>query len=171
MSYAPDQAVTYIVIHYTATPVEDDCSMADVRAMHRRRGFREEGYHYLVRKDGRIEPGRDLSEPGRFEIGAHSKGENDSSIGVCYEGGVTRAAANVGFDSRTPAQKKALEGLVWDLLERFPDAVVRGHDQMPGAATQCPGHDAAAWWREVAKRKSQPWWLQVLQSIFERLKK
>ena len=41
--------------------------------------------------------------------------------------------------------------LLRDLLARFPVAVVKGHCHVPGAATQCPGFDAIAWWdRSVA---------------------
>lgn len=150
MSYKPDSAVTVICIHYSATPIERDYTVADIDAMHRARGFREIGYHYFIRKDGTVETGRDLSQPGRFEVGAHSKGENSSSVGICYEGGVRASAPNVGFDSRTHAQKTAMIALIISLQERFPGAIVEGHRDMPGAATQCPGFDARAWWDEVS---------------------
>lgn len=156
MGYAPDSAVTWIVIHYSATPIERDVSGADIDRMHRARGWRGIGYHYYIRRDGTVEKGRDMSEPGRFEIGAHSRGENAASIGICYEGGVRAAAPNVGFDSRTPAQVKAMTRLVRDLLGRFPGAVVTGHRDMPGAATQCPGFDARAWWDGVAAPPASP---------------
>ena len=156
MAYLPDSRVTVIVIHYSATPIERDFTAADIDRMHRARGFNEIGYHYFIRKDGTVETGRDLSQPGRFEQGAHSKGENSSSIGVCFEGGVRASAPNVGFDSRTPAQERAMERVVWDLLDRFPGAVVKGHRDMPGAATQCPGFNAQAWWDSVARAPVPP---------------
>lgn len=151
MSYLPDSRVTTIVIHYSATPIERSYTAADIDAMHRARGFREIGYHYFIRRDGTVEIGRDLSQPGRFEVGAHSEGENGSSIGICYEGGVRASAPATGFDSRTPAQTTAMIGLIRDLLKRFPGAIVRGHREMPGAATQCPGFVASAWWDEVQR--------------------
>lgn len=154
MSYLPDSAVSYIVVHYSATPIEKDYTAADIDAMHRARGFAKIGYHYFIRKSGFIEIGRDLSQPGRFEVGAHSQGENDISIGVCYEGGVRLAAPNVGFDSRTPEQIASLEKVIWELLDRFPGAIVKGHRDMPGAATQCPGFDATAWWDGVVAARN-----------------
>ncbi|WP_056036579.1 N-acetylmuramoyl-L-alanine amidase [Loktanella sp. 3ANDIMAR09] len=154
MTYLLDSRVTAIVIHYSATPIESDFTAADIDQMHRARGYKEIGYHYFIRKDGTIETGRDLSQAGRFEQGAHSFGENDSSIGICYEGGVRRGAMNLGYDSRTDAQKDAMAGLIADLLERFPGAVVRGHRDMPGAATQCPGFNATAWWDDVLAQAS-----------------
>lgn len=154
MTYKSDSEVAYLVIHYSATPVERDYSSADIDEMHRKRGFREIGYHYFIRKDGTVETGRDLTQPGRFEVGAHAKGNNSISIGICYEGGVRAAAPNVGYDSRTRAQMVAMEALILSLLERFPDAVVRGHRDMPGAATQCPGFNATEWWDGVMKRRN-----------------
>ena len=154
MSYLPDSNVTAIVIHFSATAIERSYTAADIDAMHKSRGFREIGYHFFIRRDGTVETGRDLSQPGRFEVGAHSQGENDSSIGICYEGGVRAAAPNVGFDSRTPAQTAAMIGLIRDMLKRFPGAIVRGHREMPGAATQCPGFTASAWWDEVLREEA-----------------
>jgi len=151
MSYLPDSRVTAIVIHYSATPIERSYTAADIDAMHRARGFNEIGYHYFIRRDGTVETGRDLSQPGRFEVGAHSQGENSSSIGICYEGGVRAAAPNTGFDSRTPEQTAAMIRLIRELLQRFPGAIVRGHREMPGAATQCPGFNASTWWDEVMR--------------------
>lgn len=162
MSYAPDGNVTWIVIHYSATPIERSYTVDDIDAMHRKRGFREVGYHYFVTRAGEVQTGRDMDKPGRFEVGAHVKGSNTKSVGVCYEGGVTRARPHVGFDTRTPAQTEAMIALIHDLQDRFPDAAVVGHRDMPGAATQCPGFDVRAWWDDVQKRSaphSFVWWL------------
>lgn len=153
MTYRPDSDLVWIVIHYSATPIERDFTAADIDQMHRLRGFNEIGYHYFIRKDGTVEKGRDMDQPGRFEQGAHSQGENAASIGICYEGGVSAAAPNTGYDTRTRAQKVAMEALILTLLDRFPKAIVEGHRDMPGAATQCPGFDARAWWSEVTARR------------------
>ncbi|MFV1644949.1 N-acetylmuramoyl-L-alanine amidase [Phaeobacter sp. JH20_41] len=172
MSYKPDGQVKYIVIHYSATAVEDDVSADDIDRMHKRRGFRKIGYHWYIRKSGSIEMGRDLSQPGRFEAGAHSEGENSISVGICFEGGVRKGAMNAGFDSRTPAQTRAMIELIDKMLERFPGAVVRGHRDMPGAATQCPGFNATAWWDEVQrKRNARPWWLTLINSLLKGFRK
>jgi len=157
MTYRPDERCDWIVIHYSASPIETTYTPEQLERDHRARGFRETGYHaYGPRAGGWIE-GRDLSEPGRFEQGAHSKGENDASIGYCYEGGVTAADPETGFDTRTPNQIKAMIEWIDMQLARFGGdginpslgPVVTGHRDMPGAATQCPGFDAGAWWRDV----------------------
>ena len=156
MTYRPDSQVKWIVIHYSATPVESDFSAADIDKMHRARGFNEIGYHKYIRKSGLVEKGRDLDQPGRFEQGAHSKGENGASIGICYEGGVYRSNPNKGMDTRTPEQIDAMISVIDDLLDRYPNAKVVGHRDMPGAATQCPGFDATAWWDSVVEGRKKP---------------
>ena len=169
MTYLPDSNVKWIVVHYSATPIERDVSSADIDAMHRKRGFKEIGYHLYIRKNGLIEKGRDLSQPGRFEQGAHSKGHNSSSIGICYEGGVVLDDPNTGFDTRTQAQKDAMVRVINDLLVRFPNAEVLGHKDMPGAATQCPGFDVRSWWAEVSKPAPQGNLIEAIVSFLKAL--
>lgn len=156
MTYLPNSNVKWIVVHYSATPIERATTAADIDATHRKRGFKEIGYHRYIRRNGLVEHGRDLSQPGRFEQGAHSKGENSASIGICFEGGVTLANMNTGFDSRTPAQITAMVGEIRALKKRYPNAEVIGHRDMPGAATQCPGFDVGAWWAEVERPRPKP---------------
>lgn len=163
MTYAPDKNVRYIVVHYSATPVERDVSIEDIDQMHKERGFRKVGYHFFIRKNGQIEFGRDTSEPGRFETGAHSKGENHESIGICYEGGVYAHDLRTGEDTRTALQIEALIFLIDKLLERFPKAEVVGHRDMPGAKTQCPGFDVKPWWASVVAARAPK------QSLIERI--
>lgn len=165
MTYLPDNRVKWIVIHYSATPVERVTTIADIDAMHRARGFNEIGYHIYIRRSGLVEHGRDLSQAGRFETGAHSKGENSQSVGICYQGGVTLAEPDTGFDSRTAAQVSAMIREIRALLVRFPNAKVVGHRDMPGAATQCPGFDVIEWWATVStppEKPRLPAWLRWL---------
>ncbi|MEM6650983.1 MAG: N-acetylmuramoyl-L-alanine amidase [Pseudomonadota bacterium] len=164
MSYRPDSFVTYIVEHYTATPIEREYTYEQLEADHLKRGFREGGYHIYITRDrpgkpARVIYGRDLSQPGRFEMGAHSSGENDQSIGICYEGGVTLAEPNIGRNTMTPAQEKLMVAEIKKLMKRFPNAVLKGHRDMPGAATQCPGFDVGPWWDRMTAIKPR-------QSIF-----
>ena len=58
-------------------------------------------------------------------IGAHAKGYNRNSIGICYEGGLDKDGKPK--DTRTPEQRVALRQLVNELLLRFPDCKVCGH--------------------------------------------
>lgn len=132
-----------IVLHYSATYPDQDIGVAEIDRWHRDRGFSRVGYHYVIRRDGRVEPGR-----REGEIGAHVRGHNTGTLGICLVGGLDRATGpDIGVDNRTEAQKRAAATLIRDILTRHPDAKVLGHRDL--VATQCPGYDAAAWWAEV----------------------
>lgn len=112
--------INLIVIHCSATPEGKDYHVEDIRKMHKARGWSDVGYHYIIPLDGQIEMGRP-----REKIGAHAKGFNRNSIGICYIGGVDKN--NVPKDTRTDAQKEALRCIVKDMLEQYPGAEVKGH--------------------------------------------
>jgi N-acetyl-anhydromuramyl-L-alanine amidase AmpD len=123
--------------------------------MHKQRGFRKIGYHYFIRLDGTVETGRPLEE-----VGAHVEGHNANSIGICYAGGLA-VDGKTAKDTRTPAQKQAMEILVRDLARRFPNARICGHrDFSPDRdgdgvverhewMKECPCFDVHDWARSV----------------------
>ncbi len=127
--------VSEIILHCTATPASRNVTVADVDSWHRARGFKMIGYHYLVMLDGTVAAGRPEDM-----IGAHCKGHNSRSIGVCYVGGLD--VRGNAADTRTPGQRRALRELIADLMERYPSATVHGHREF--AAKACPCFDAAA---------------------------
>jgi hypothetical protein len=55
--------INSIIIHCSAT--QGDVSIETIRKWHvEERGFRDVGYHYVIRTNGTIEVGRPLSEAG-----------------------------------------------------------------------------------------------------------
>lgn len=81
-------------------------SVADIRRWHKARGFVDVGYHYVVYLDGSVHEGRPLAQ-----VGAHCRGHNAHSVGVCYVGGLA-ADGRTPKDTRTTRQRVALEALV-----------------------------------------------------------
>mgnify|MGYP002569076850 CR=1 FL=1 len=77
--------INLIVIHCSATRAGQNITAADIDCWHRARGFWSIGYHYVIRLDGTIEPGRDVTLDG-----AHCMGWNQRSIGICYVGGLDK---------------------------------------------------------------------------------
>ena len=50
-----------IIIHCSATRAGQDFTATDIDRWHRQRGFRSIGYHFVIRLDGTIEPGKDVA--------------------------------------------------------------------------------------------------------------
>lgn len=125
--------INLIIVHCSATPEGRNVAVADFDRWHRERGFDGIGYHYVVYIDGSVHEGRPLNK-----VGAHCKGHNAHSIGICYIGGVDLNGKPK--DTRTLAQKDALVNLLMRLKRRFPKAVIRGHRDF--AAKACPSFDA-----------------------------
>lgn len=121
------ETVKHIVIHCADTNPDQDFTAADVNRWHKLRGFKKIGYHFVIKLDGTIEPGRQLNEQG-----AHVKGYNKKSVGVCYIGGAN------GEDTRTNPQKISMVYLVGMLKRMFVNAEVVGHYQFNGVTKTCP---------------------------------
>ena len=77
---AAEVDTTKAVIHHTAS---HDVSAKTIDKWHKERGWDGIGYHYVIRKDGRVEKGRDLSKRG-----AHTKNRN-RYIGIALTGNGT----------------------------------------------------------------------------------
>lgn len=112
--------INLIVIHCSATRADKELTASDLETIHRRRGFNGIGYHYYIRKDGSV-----LNTRALERIGAHVRGFNAESIGICYEGGLDRRGRPA--DTRTPEQCASLALLVHQLRARFPGCRVCGH--------------------------------------------
>jgi N-acetylmuramoyl-L-alanine amidase len=119
-----------IIIHCTATIEGKDFKAKDVDIWHKAKGWRCIGYHYLIDLDGTIEKGRPDEE-----VGAHCANYNKHSIGVCYVGGLDKNKKPK--DTRTQAQKDALWKLLIDLLTKYPDAIIYGHNELSKKACPC----------------------------------
>ena len=112
--------IDMIVIHCSATRADVPLSPRQLEEMHRKRGFDGCGYHYYVRRDGEICTMRPVDRPG-----AHAKGYNQHSIGVCYEGGLDEQGRPA--DTRTELQKRSLRVLVRVLAMDFQTRRIVGH--------------------------------------------
>ena len=115
--------IDLIVIHCSATEGGNDLTVEEINSWHIARGFRKIGYHFLIHLSGEIS-GAYEGMRRMEEMGAHAKGYNLHSIGVCYVGGMRKKEA---YDTRTVAQIHALRALVKALQSMFPNAEAVGH--------------------------------------------
>lgn len=138
--------INEIILHCTATFESQDVTMADIKRWHVvERGWGDVGYHFVIDKDGTVFRGRALGQQG-----AHCKGHNATSIGICYIGGLEDVSAKPK-DTRTPAQKEAMFSLVKSLLERFGLRIenVRCHNEFDKRVCPCFTREefAKEYWR------------------------
>lgn len=133
------KSVDYLVVHCSATTPTMDIGKAEIDKWHRKRKMLKIGYHYVIRRDGVLEEGR-----AHDVMGAHVRGWNDVSMGICLVGGIDKDGTPE--DNFTDEQKSALRSLLDYLKGHHPDAKVQGHRDFPGVAKACPCFDAGEWY-------------------------
>ena len=136
-----------VIIHCSATPPSMDIGVEDIRQWHINRGWRDVGYHFVIRRDGTIEEGRHVDE-----IGAHARGHNLRSIGICYVGGVD--ADLEPQDNRTPEQIEAMWELLFSIELVHGKLDILGHCDLPGVTKACPSFDVKEWLRNGREKKN-----------------
>lgn len=139
--------ITDISIHCSATRANldfygssatADIGVKEITKWHLDRGFNTIGYHYVIRRNGTIEIGRDLNKAG-----AHVTGHNSNSIGICLVGGVD--AKNKAENNYTPEQWKSLKELLDALRIKFPKTIIKGHRDYPNVKKDCPCCNIGEW--------------------------
>lgn len=152
--------IKLIVVHCSATPQNWDIGADNIREWHtkhpddwvfdapdyikewhleRPKKWQDIGYHNVVRRNGVLEHGRDLAISG-----AHAKGYNKDSIGICLIGGVD--VDQNPENNFTDDQMTTLRGYLDTILEIFPNAVLMGHRDLPNVAKACPSFDVRSWY-------------------------
>ena len=109
-----------VVLHHSASR---DVPANEIDRWHKERGWNGIGYHFVVRQNGDIEPGRELDKQG-----AHDKGRNKTHIGVCLAGKINQRPPTI-------EQLASLQKLLRGLMERFDieiESIDRHHEKCPG---------------------------------------
>lgn len=101
---------TRAVIHHTAS---HDVSASTINEWHKERGWDGIGYHFVIRKNGTIEKGRDIRKQG-----AHAKGRNNW-VGIVL----------TGYDSFDVRQSISLKELISQLKIQH---IEKHHERCPG---------------------------------------
>ena len=76
-----NKKISLLVVHCSDTPNSQNLSAIDIHKMHLKFGWDGVGYHKIINRPGKVENGRP-----EYWIGAHVKGKNDISLGVCLIG-------------------------------------------------------------------------------------
>lgn len=120
-----------IILHCSATREGLDIKTEVIKFWHKDRGWSDIGYHYVIELDGTVHVGR-----SEDVIGAHCKGHNSFSIGICYVGGLDKNGKSK--DTRTPCQKVAMFDLVGKLMEKYGLTIDDVYCHYQFAKKDCP---------------------------------
>jgi len=119
-----------LVVHHSASN-SVITKKSDIERWHKQRGFSQIGYHKVIEGNGNIVDGRPETTQG-----AHAKGANQSSLGVCVVG---------NFEKEIPsaAQVTALISVLtdWCKAHKLKTTNIYGHFNVLGGGTKtsCPG--------------------------------
>ena len=133
--------VKEVIIHCSATREGQDVSVDTIRDWHLAKGWNDIGYHFYIDLDGTIHKGRDIDK-----MGAHCKGRNRNSIGICYCGGV-EADGKTPKDTRTQEQKESLLHVLKTIKAMYPESMIYSHNEF--AAKACPSFDATSEYENI----------------------
>lgn len=125
--------INKIIIHCSDTRTNQRFTIEDIRSWHLKRGFVDVGYHWYIDLDGNTHKGRDISR-----VGAHCKGQNSNSIGICFEGGKTPNL--IKWNSPNELQLKAFDLLIKEIqVELGKSLPLHGHYEY--SSKTCPNFD------------------------------
>ena len=120
-----------IILHCSATPEGKDFRSKNIDEWHKNQGWKMIGYHYVIDLDGKIEDGRPIEMDG-----AHTKGHNKNSIGICYIGGLD--CDGKPKDTRTQEQKESMYKLIFQLLNIYGLSIADVHCHNEYSKKNCP---------------------------------
>ena len=127
------RTINKVILHCSDTIEGAHINVDTIRQWHEARGWDDIGYHYVIYLDGTIHKGRDLDI-----VGAHCRGNNKDSIGVCYIGGRS-AKDNKPADTMTAEQELGWLQLWYALKTLFGNIKLHGHNEFSEKA--CPSFD------------------------------
>lgn len=114
---------SHIVWHNAAAKA---CTIFAVHSWHLNNGWSGCAYHFFVRKNGKIYVGRPEGM-----CGGHTK-DFPATIGICFEG-------NFDAERMGDKQLRAGQALHRYLHRKYAGVPDKGHRDMPGNVTSCPG--------------------------------
>ena len=122
--------IKFLVVHCSDTPNKNNIDASFIHQMHLNNGWDGIGYHKVILRSGVIENGRP-----EFWIGAHVKGLNDSSLGVCL----------IGSTKFTNKQFISLKKVLLNWKKKYPNSKILGHRDATVTTKTCPNFDVVKW--------------------------
>ena len=128
------RSINTVVLHASETFSNKNIGAEEIEAIVSKTGDPEDEipYHYVIRRDGRLQRGKPVEEEGNHC--AKSSNVNPTSIGVVMVGGINRASTEQPWEtsssSFTRAQFDTLEQFLSTYYFHFPSGEVLGHSDV-----------------------------------------
>ena len=122
--------ISHLVVHCADTPDNEALDARAIHDMHLGFGWHGIGYHWVICRDGTLQSGRP-----EYWVGAHVKGHNETSLGVCL----------IGRNHFTDQQFISLENILRLWKHSFPKAKIVGHCNTGDTHKTCPNFDVQNW--------------------------
>lgn len=121
-----ERPINKVFIHCSASDNPAHDKIAVIKQWHLQRGFKDVGYHFFIRKSGKIEAGRPLDiKPAAQEH------HNTGSIAICLHG--------LEKDKFTDEQFDTLNALCDEIQSVYSDITFHGHCEVSDKS--CPVFD------------------------------
>ena len=130
MSILVHKNIKLLVVHCSDSEDSQELTALDIHKMHLNFGWNGIGYHKIINRSGKVENGRP-----EYWIGAHVKGKNEISLGVCL----------IGRNKFTQKQYLSLEKILKKWKSLYPEAVIVGHRDTGDTQKTCPNFDVKTW--------------------------
>ncbi len=122
--------IKFLIVHCSDTEDDKILGAKDIHKMHLGFGWDGIGYHKVILRSGKIENGRP-----EYWIGAHVKGKNKISLGVCL----------IGRNNFTENQFLSLKTVLINWKLSYPLAKIVGHCNIGNTQKTCPNFDVISW--------------------------
>ena len=124
------EKINSLIIHCSDTDDDLDLRAQDIHKMHLGFGWDGIGYHKIICKNGDVENGRP-----EYWVGAHVKGKNTDSLGVCL----------IGRTDFSKAQFNSLEKLLIAWKKKYSPVSILGHRDVVKTDKTCPNFNVKKW--------------------------
>ena len=113
----------FIVVHSTRTKPNENLSAKDITLKHRKEGFFHNAFHYIIKRDGTVEKGRDEEMSGAILPINQPLITNQNSIAIALVGGLCKHGQELDTNFSFK-QYSSLRELVQKLKKKFNVEVV-----------------------------------------------
>ena len=128
--------IKLLVVHCSDTNDNQNLGALEIHEMHLKFGWNGIGYHKVINRSGKVENGRP-----EYWMGAHVKGKNNISLGVCL----------IGRYKFTVKQFISLERVLKKWKSLYPEAEIIGHRDTGNTKKTCPNFDVKIWAQDKFK--------------------